>query len=108
MGFEFEMIQRVGQLYPDDADAALECLLGGGIPASAVDDTDSMPGLVSPDEIEPIDEWTTGGGAKRRRTSVAQEDVSAVASTSKAVSKPVDSVTSTPKRSTSADVLFEL
>jgi hypothetical protein len=43
MGFDFDMVLRVAQLYPRDANACIECLLSGGVPEDTAPPPPSRP-----------------------------------------------------------------
>ena len=134
MGFELDMIQRVAALYPRDADACLECLLGGGLPADDGAAHDDMPALVPASKVADFsladyEDVGAGGGGQKRRRYDPSVDQSTVTSRALVVvdppptspvdqSKPVAAATAgasappavaaAPRRATAADVLFEL
>lgn len=130
MGFDFDMVLRVAQLYPRDANACIECLLGGGVP----EDTAPAPAPASRpqssggDKFYNADDYadiSTANGTKRRRYD-PNADQSLVTSralivvpqagdgdSSSAAPAPTSAASSTAaaapvRRSTAADVLFEL
>lgn len=134
MGFDFDMVLRVAKLYPRDANACIECLLSGGVP----EDTEPPPPAVAPssggDKFFNADDYadiSTANGTKRRRydpnadqslvTSRAlvvvpqpgDSSATPASSTSSTASAAAAAATTTTsaapvRRSTAADVLFEL